>query len=122
MCVGTVSPSKYSRKFSTKKNIKLQLLFIRRYRISKKMFKSTPHILFRNVVLGAALFKQAGRRQAKARRLSTATEDGSGMTADVVTDVASQTSVESLLALPSTCSGMSQALSSTLVLHQRTSM
>ncbi|XP_054286289.1 DENN domain-containing protein Crag [Macrosteles quadrilineatus] len=48
----------------------------------------------RNVVMGAALFRQAGRRCAKHRRLSTATEDGNSLTAEAV-DGVSHTSIDS---------------------------
>lgn len=44
--------------------------------------------------MGAALFRQAGRRCAKHRRLSTATEDGNSLTAEAV-DGVSHTSIDS---------------------------
>lgn len=50
---------------------------------------------YRNVILGAALFRQAGTRLAKNRRLSTVTDDGMPTAGDASVDGISHTSADS---------------------------
>lgn len=65
--------------------------------------------------MGAALFRQAGRRIAKQRRLSSATEDGSLQAADTAPDGVSHASVDSGASqAPPTC-GCSGQFSHNLV-------